>query len=309
MMRVHQTIRGVPVRGQRRGLRGFALLLVLLMAAAVAFSLYLEMPRVGFETARNREQLLMDRGGQFKRAIEVYYAVNKKYPATIEDLEKASDKRFLRHRYKDPLTGKDEWRLIHTNGSFLTDSLVKKPPAQNAQNGQPVNQGVGGGPLGANNLNLTPIGPGNNAAGPGNDPNNPAAGGQPVPRNAAAQRRPSDFTGRPAGFDPNNNPQDPSQPNPALPGFNPPNYNPNDPSTWPAITLAPVGQQPGQQQPGLQQPGLQPGQPGNPFGAQNNGQFNGAFNGQNNPFGGQPPGFANQPGLGNPAFPNQNFQW
>ena len=94
----------IPVRGRRKEQSGFALLVVFLLAAAVAFSLYTEIPRVGFETARSREQLLMDRGNQFKRAIEVYYAVNKKYPATLEDMEKAGDKRFLRRRYKDPMT-------------------------------------------------------------------------------------------------------------------------------------------------------------------------------------------------------------
>jgi len=294
------------------GQHGFALLLVLLMAAAVAFSLYLEMPRVGFESARNREQLLMDRGGQFKRAIEVYYAVNKKYPATLEDLEKASDKRFLRHRYKDPLTGNDEWRLIHTNGSFLTDSLVKKPPVQNAQNGLPANQNVGAGPLGANSLNTIATGVGSNAAaGSGVDPNNSNPTGQPAPRNAAALRRPSDLTGRPQVFDQNNNqngnPFDPNQQSQGFTGFNPPNYNPNDPSTWPPITLAPAGQQPAGQQFAGQRPLQQFGAAGNPFGAaQYNPQINGP-NGQDNQFNGQQPGLSNQ-GFPNQGFPNQGFQ-
>ena len=137
--------------------RGFALLLVLLMAAAVAFSLYVQLPRVGFESMREKEQLLMDRGNQYKRAIQVYYADNKRYPARLEDLENTNNKRYLRRRYKDPLTGKDEWRLIHSNGSYLTDSRVQKPPTQTAQNG---NSGPGhsscSGPLGTNNMNSQP---------------------------------------------------------------------------------------------------------------------------------------------------------
>ncbi|MEQ1946584.1 MAG: hypothetical protein ABL995_05315 [Bryobacteraceae bacterium] len=280
-----KTRRAIPVRGTRAGQnqRGFALLVVFLMAAAVAFSLYTELPRVGFESARAREQLLMDRGNQFKRAIEVFYAVNKKYPATIEDLEKSTDRRFLRHRYKDPLTGKDEWRLIHTNGSFLTDSLVKKPPAQNAQNGQPVNQGVGGGPLGSNTMNTAADGfvsTAVNAAGNNLDPNNP--NGQQVQRNIAAQRRPSDLTGRPQSFDQGPSPQDSNTP--MFPG-NPQAFNANDPSTWPPIGLAPSGQQ--QQGQGVPQ-NLQAGQPGNPFG------------GQGNPY----PGQGGFPNTGQPGFPN-----
>src|ERR1700690_2540011 len=141
-------------QGPKNNERGFALLVVSLLAAAVAFALYEEVPRVAFESARDKEQILIDRGNQYKRAIELYYTVNKRYPAELKDLENTNDKRYLRRRYKDPMTGQDEWRLIHTNGAALTDSLVQKPPAQNASNGTPANGIVpGGGPLGANNLN------------------------------------------------------------------------------------------------------------------------------------------------------------
>ncbi len=239
---------------RRREQGGFALLVIFLIAAAVAFTMYQEMPRVAFESARNKEQVLMDRGNQYKRAIQVFYAVNKRYPQDIKDLENTNEKRFLRHRYIDPMTGKDEWRLIHTNGSFLTDSLVTKPPTQNASNGLPgAGQTPGGGPLGANNLNTAPAanttagGATNSAANP-NDPNAPAA---PAPLNAAAQRRPSD-RGFPAspGF-----PQPPGALTPGN-GANPANFNPDDPSTWPPITLAPATAQSGQPQQGLaQRPG------------------------------------------------------
>jgi hypothetical protein len=51
---------------------GFAMLLVFLMAACVAIMLYMELPRVAFEAERQREMLLVDRGNQFKRAIQVF---------------------------------------------------------------------------------------------------------------------------------------------------------------------------------------------------------------------------------------------
>src|SRR3954464_13631365 len=143
-------------RARRRDEGGFALLVVFLFAAAIAFALYQQLPRVAFESARDKEQILIDRGNQYKRAIQVFYLVNKRFPARIEDLENTNEKRYLRRRYKDPMTGKDQWRLVHTNGTFLTDSLVHKPPAQNANNGGPgAGQMVGGGPLGANNLNTS----------------------------------------------------------------------------------------------------------------------------------------------------------
>jgi hypothetical protein len=43
---------------------GFAMLFVFVMAAAIAIGLYMEMPRVAFESQRQREQMLIDRGGQ-----------------------------------------------------------------------------------------------------------------------------------------------------------------------------------------------------------------------------------------------------
>jgi hypothetical protein len=113
----------------KSGERGFALLIVFLLAAAIALMLYQQMPRVAFESERDKEQLLIDRGEQYKRAIYLYMQANKRYPARMEDLENTNDKRFLRKRYIDPFTGKNEWRLVHTNGMFLTDSLVQKPPA------------------------------------------------------------------------------------------------------------------------------------------------------------------------------------
>ena len=107
--------------------RGFALLLVFALAASVAILIYLEIPRVAFERQRDKEALLIDRGEQYSRAIELYARKMNKYPQTLDDLEKAQTIRFLRRRYKDPMTGKDEWRLVHmnANGQYV-DSKVHK---------------------------------------------------------------------------------------------------------------------------------------------------------------------------------------
>ncbi|MSV34045.1 MAG: hypothetical protein EXQ47_00390 [Bryobacterales bacterium] len=284
-----------PTRREREG--GFALLLVFLMAAAVAFTIYRELPRAAFESARDKEQLLLDRGNQYKRAIEIYYAVNKRYPPDIKDLEDTNQKRYLRHRYKDPLTGEDEWRIIHTNGSFLTDSLVQKPPAQNAANGGPGAPTVGGGPLGSNTMNTASAQP--SQPDPGN------GGGAAV--NAAVQRRPSDRTITPEGFPQPGNAGTPGafagNPGGGNPGTgNPPgsnpfgsttaNYDPNDPRTWPAITLTPANPAPG--------PGNPP-RPGQPPNAQiTAGQIGaGQIPGQN----------GSNPNIpGQPAFPPQGMQ-
>src|SRR5882672_5706199 len=118
------------MRRRGEGQRGFAMLLVFVLAAAVAITLYKELPRVGFEAQRDKEQLLIERGEQYSRAIQLYVRKLKKYPATIEDLEQTNQIRFLRKRYIDPMTGKSEWRMIHVvAGGVFTDSVTHKPPA------------------------------------------------------------------------------------------------------------------------------------------------------------------------------------
>lgn len=116
-------------KGRRRqSERGYALLTIFLMAAMVALMLFVQLPRYAFENEREKEQLLIDRGEQFALAIRRYTKDYNKFPGSLRELEETNNKRYLRKLYIDPYTGKDEWRLIHSNGSQLTDSLVEKPP-------------------------------------------------------------------------------------------------------------------------------------------------------------------------------------
>ena len=49
--------------------------------------LYMEMPRVAFESQRQREHLLIARGEQYKRGIQLFYRKYHTYPQTLDDLE------------------------------------------------------------------------------------------------------------------------------------------------------------------------------------------------------------------------------
>jgi hypothetical protein len=72
--------------------------------------------------------MLIDRGEQYQRGIQLYFRKFKRFPADLDQLENTNNFRFLRRRYRDPITGKDEWRLIHIGpGGMLTDSLTQKP--------------------------------------------------------------------------------------------------------------------------------------------------------------------------------------
>src|SRR5438045_2196472 len=112
-MPVAQATRKPRVSRARQGERGFALLLIFLMASVVAITLYLEIPRIAMESERAKEQLLIDRGEQYKRAIQLFYRKTNRYPGDIKDLDSFQNMRFLRRHYIDPMTGKDEWRVIH----------------------------------------------------------------------------------------------------------------------------------------------------------------------------------------------------
>lgn len=214
--------------------RGFALLLVFVLAASIAIFLYMQLPRVAFEAQRDKEQMLIDRGEQYQRAIGLFVKKNGgKYPAKIEDLENYNNVRFLRHRYKDPMTGKDDWRFIHVGpGGVLIDSVntKKKEQAKPGDDQSTANQFITEMPR----VGQLPTAPGANTV--------------------ATRRRASDMPGAPGQMaepaaaqrlaDPNN----PVAANPPMP---PPGMDfqpayPTAPGTGPAAAYAPNPPFPGQ---------------------------------------------------------------
>jgi hypothetical protein len=129
-------VRPTRARSIHPAQRGFALLLVFALAGSIAILFYLAIPRVAFEHQRDKEALLVDRGEQFQRAIELHVRRLNRLPQSLDDLEqKAPNMRFLRRRYTDPMSGSDEWRLVHLNaaGQYV-DSKVHNPPISLGQN-------------------------------------------------------------------------------------------------------------------------------------------------------------------------------
>ena len=102
-----------------RGDEGFMLIAAIVMIFMVLLVLSIAAPRVAREIQRDREQESARRAEQYVRAIRIFYLRFKRYPTSLEQLEKTNNQRFLRQRYVDPLTGKDDWRLIHV-GENLT---------------------------------------------------------------------------------------------------------------------------------------------------------------------------------------------
>ncbi len=106
---------------------GSALLIVLVLAAMIAIMLYRELPVATFEAQRQKEELLIDRGNEYKRAVELYVRKLQSFPPSLDALENTNRMRFLRARYVDPFTGKADWRLLHAGpGGTIIDSKIKK---------------------------------------------------------------------------------------------------------------------------------------------------------------------------------------
>ena len=92
---------------------GYVLLAVLFMSFLLAISLSVAASRMASDIERDHERELIQRGLQYQRAVQLYYRKFGAYPPTIDALVKTNDVRFLRKRYKDPITGKDDWVPIH----------------------------------------------------------------------------------------------------------------------------------------------------------------------------------------------------
>jgi type II secretory pathway pseudopilin PulG len=86
--------------------------MLLLVVALMIIAAGVILPSITFEIRRDREEEMIHRGVQYSRAIRAYYKKFGRYPTKLEDLESTNNLRFLRKRYKDPLTGKD-FKLLH----------------------------------------------------------------------------------------------------------------------------------------------------------------------------------------------------
>lgn len=104
---------------------GYALLALLAAAAALLATLALAVPRMAMQAQRIKDERLIERGEEYRRAIRLYYREHGKYPEDIDDLEETDGVRYLRRRYEDPMHSSGDWRLIHmgTDGRF-EDSLL-----------------------------------------------------------------------------------------------------------------------------------------------------------------------------------------
>ena len=101
--------------------RGYILLMLMLFVALLAITAGALAPGIAFRIKRDREEEMIHRGVQYSRAIRNFVKKTGRYPTRLEDLENTNNIRFLRKRYKDPITGKD-FKLLHVGEVQLTSA-------------------------------------------------------------------------------------------------------------------------------------------------------------------------------------------
>ncbi|MGD0860174.1 MAG: hypothetical protein ABR912_12710 [Terracidiphilus sp.] len=99
-------------RGKRPAEEGYILVLVLFLLAILILGMAIAAPKVARAIQRDREVETMHRGKQYIRAIRLYYKKFGTYPPSVDALVNTNQIRFLRKRYTDPITGKDDWKPI-----------------------------------------------------------------------------------------------------------------------------------------------------------------------------------------------------
>lgn len=101
--------------------QGYVLLVLLLSLALLSIGFTVMIQGIEFEIKRDREEELIHRGVQYSRAVRKFIKAFGRYPNSVEELESTNNIRFLRKRYKDPITGKD-FKILH-----LMDLPTSKP--------------------------------------------------------------------------------------------------------------------------------------------------------------------------------------
>jgi len=91
---------------------GYMLIAVVFMLALFVIALAVAAPRVAKSIQREREIETMHRGKQYIRAVKLYYRKFGRYPPNVDALVNTNEIRFLRKKFVDPTTGKEDWKPI-----------------------------------------------------------------------------------------------------------------------------------------------------------------------------------------------------
>jgi type II secretory pathway pseudopilin PulG len=97
-------------RNHRQG--GYVILAILFALTVLIVGLAVAAPRTVTALRRTKENELIRRGQQYALGIRRFYKKFGRYPSNLDQLENTNNIRFIRRRYLDPLTDKDDWTPI-----------------------------------------------------------------------------------------------------------------------------------------------------------------------------------------------------
>src|SRR5690242_3961601 len=97
-------------RNHRQG--GYVILAILFALTVLIVGLAVAAPRTVTALRRTKENELIRRGQQYALGIRRFYKKFGRYPSDLDQLENTNNIRFLRRKYLDPITGKDDWQPI-----------------------------------------------------------------------------------------------------------------------------------------------------------------------------------------------------
>lgn len=115
---------------------GYALLMVMFIAALMLAAVMVANPSALTEGKREKEQEMIWRGKQYVRGVKLYYRKLGRFPTSIDDLTKpkTGSLRFMRQAYKDPMNKEDgSWRLIYVGATGQLIGSLKPPQTINLQ--------------------------------------------------------------------------------------------------------------------------------------------------------------------------------
>jgi hypothetical protein len=118
------------------------LLVAVFLLSLLVLSLAVAAPKVAKSLQRDRDLETFHRGMQYRRAVQLYYRKFHAYPPNVDALVNTNNIRFLRKKYSDPVTGKDDWK-----------------PVLFGQNKTPTAMGFFGQPLSGGATSIAGIGP------------------------------------------------------------------------------------------------------------------------------------------------------
>jgi type II secretory pathway pseudopilin PulG len=123
---------GLRGQAERRGERGYAMAALLIALAIMAILLTVAMPVWRHEAQREKEAELVFRGEQYARAIALYKFKNAQVPNILPpSIDVLVTGRFLRKKYKDPMTKDGEFELV----SMATQAQPGIPQSQPQRGG------------------------------------------------------------------------------------------------------------------------------------------------------------------------------